>query len=164
MQLYVMRHAKSDWDNALPDFERPFSKRGQKNAPAMAEWLGENDYEPDAIVPSSAVRARSTANYVAEHFDNAPTFTEHDDLYLASLDAWLDHLVRATADRLLICGHNPGLDYLVEYLGGDQPRLTDDGKLMTTAAVAVFEIKGWENIAPDTVEFVTLMRPRELPT
>ena len=38
--LYVLRHAKSSWDDeSLSDFERPLNERGTKAAPFMGEGL-----------------------------------------------------------------------------------------------------------------------------
>lgn len=162
-ELLIMRHAKSDWSTGLDDFARPLSARGHRNAQRMAEWLEETDRQPDSILTSAADRASTTATYVAEQFVPAPTFTELSDLYLASAATWLEHLRGQSAQRLLICGHNPGLDDLVEYLAGDGvlELFNEDGKLMTTAAIAVFDVEDWTVIAPETTTLVELVRPRE---
>lgn len=160
-----MRHAKSDWSTGLDDYHRPLSKRGHRNAQRMADWLEETDRQPDAILTSAANRAETTAAYVGEHFGSAPSFSSVPDLYLASASRWLDHLQGEDAHRLLICGHNPGLDDLVEYLGGDSADadlFTVDGKLMTTAAIAVFSVDDWATIGSATSTLVELVRPKEL--
>ena len=163
-ELFVMRHAKSDWETGVDDFDRPLSKRGHKNAPKMARWLEDTDREPDAILTSAANRARTTAGYVATHFAlNAEDVIETPDLYLADVETWMDALVEQSADRLLICGHNPGLDYLVDYLSEEAATTTPDGKLMTTAAIAIFTVPQWRKLSPATCHFQELMRPRELP-
>lgn len=39
-KLYLIRHAKSSWkDISLDDLDRPLNKRGQKDAPFMAQLL-----------------------------------------------------------------------------------------------------------------------------
>ena len=39
-QLFVLRHAKSSWDNpGLEDHERPLAPRGQRACMVMAEHL-----------------------------------------------------------------------------------------------------------------------------
>ena len=163
-ELLVMRHAKSDWETGVGDFDRPLSKRGHKNAPQMAQWLAETGREPDAIFTSSANRARTTAEYVATHFGlDAGDIVETDELYLADAETWMDALVEQSTDRLLICGHNPGLDFLVDYLSQEAATVTLDGKLMTTAAIAVFTMDDWPSLTPATCHFEELMRPRELP-
>ena len=69
---------------------------------------------------------------------------------------------------VLICGHNPGLDDLVGFLSNEAAELTADGKLMTTAAIAVFSIdqsnsiNTWSSISPDNCTLIELMRPRDL--
>ena len=164
-ELLVMRHAKSDWSTQLPDFDRPLSKRGHRDAPRMAEWLADNDLAPDAIITSAANRALTTARYVADHFGFAETDVEvQEELYLASADTWLETLHEQVGDhRLLICGHNPGLDALVEFLSADAPGYTTDDKLMTTAAVAVLAVESWSALGARSAALVELVRPTELP-
>ncbi|MCS5544220.1 MAG: histidine phosphatase family protein, partial [SAR86 cluster bacterium] len=37
LKLFLVRHAKSSWDETqLDDCDRPLSKRGKRNAPKMA--------------------------------------------------------------------------------------------------------------------------------
>ncbi|MBC7912920.1 MAG: histidine phosphatase family protein, partial [Pyrinomonadaceae bacterium] len=68
-QLLLVRHAKSDWNNSdLTDFERPLNKRGQKDAPEMAERLLHQHIIPQLIVSSPAVRALTTAEHFADAF------------------------------------------------------------------------------------------------
>ncbi|HRG10817.1 MAG TPA: histidine phosphatase family protein, partial [Cyclobacteriaceae bacterium] len=55
--LYLIRHAKSSWDNPkLEDFDRPLNKRGQKDAPRMAKRLKEKRITPDIMLSSPAER------------------------------------------------------------------------------------------------------------
>lgn len=163
-ELLVMRHAKSDWGTGLPDFERPLSRRGHEDAPRMAQWLEDEGLVPDAVLSSPATRARTTAQYVVEHFALAEgVVDELPELYHAEANTWIDVLQRlANPGRLLVCGHNPGLDDLVEYLAAEGAELTDGGKLMTTAAIAVFAVDDWSAVSPETAHLVKIMRPREL--
>ena len=65
--LLVLRHAKSSWnDPALDDHERPLNKRGRRDAPRMGELVREYGLIPDVVISSDAVRARLTAEAVAE--------------------------------------------------------------------------------------------------
>ena len=168
-ELLVMRHGKSDWGTGLPDFERPLSKRGHKNAMAMAEWLDDTDREPDEIITSAANRTFTTAAHVAAHFKlDEQILDARPDLYLAGAHEWIEAVAACSAERVLICGHNPGLDDLVGFLSNEAAELTADGKLMTTAAIAVFSIdqsnsiNTWSSISPDNCTLIELMRPRDL--
>lgn len=164
VELLVMRHAKSAWDtSAASDFDRPLAKRGQRDRTTMTEWLVEHELAPELIVSSSALRTRMTVAPIVERFDVPVAFD--DDLYGASADAWFAGL-RAQADelpdRVLICGHNPGLDELVASVCLEPLPLTDSGKLMTTAAIAHLALPGgWATAGRDAARLVQLVRPRD---
>ena len=65
--LYLIRHAKSSWDDPFQnDFERPLNSRGRSDAPRMARRLKEKDIHPDLMLSSPAERALSTCKIMAE--------------------------------------------------------------------------------------------------
>ncbi|NOX29840.1 MAG: histidine phosphatase family protein [Actinobacteria bacterium] len=165
VELLIMRHAKSDWGSpSLADFDRPLSRRGERAADTMTVWLDSHDLEPDRVVSSAALRARTTAECVVTHFAiDAASFEIREDLYLGSATTWFDAVREQTEPRVLICGHNPGFDDLVKYLSADSATRTADGKLMTTAAIAHFSFDcTWPDIVPDESSLVSLTRPAEL--
>lgn len=165
--LYLMRHAKSDWHSAAQaDFERPLNPRGNRDAVRMGQWLEAQGLRPQVLLASPAQRARQTALAVADTLgtkDNEVVFNQ--DLYLADR-ATLLHILRtipAATDSVLLVAHNPGLDDLVEWLAPEPPPLSESGKLMTTAAIAMFELPGgWANLQRGRVTLQQLLRPREL--
>ena len=66
LQLTLIRHAKSSWDNpALSDFDRPLNKRGMKNAPLMGKIINKRGLAFEQIVTSPALRAITTAHLIA---------------------------------------------------------------------------------------------------
>jgi len=159
--LLVLRHAKSSWnDPALDDHERPLNKRGRRDAPRMGELVGECGLIPDVIISSDAVRARLTAAAVAEAARYAGEILLDPHLYLASPADILSLLatVRANAGTVMIVGHNPGLEKLVEQLTGERQDLP-------TAALAQIglPIDQWRDLKPSTRgTLVGLWRPQEL--
>jgi phosphohistidine phosphatase len=159
--LSILRHAKSSWkDSTLDDHDRPLNKRGARDAPRMAELIREQGLVPDAILSSTARRARETALAVAEAagFPDEVRFAR--DLYGASPDTWvrvLRDLPDSTAHTLIV-GHNPALEELVALLLGET-------HLMPTAALAVVElpIESWRQLEPvPRGSLRALWRPREL--
>jgi phosphohistidine phosphatase len=164
VELLVMRHAKSDWSLGLPDFQRPLNGRGVAAADQMADWLVEASLRPDQIISSSAERARATALAVVYGCGVDRAQVEFEDrLYGADASTWITRLRSERAQRILICGHNPGLDDLVDYLAAVPPSLSSSGKLMTTAAVAHFRFDdGWDSLTGGGGDLVSLVRPREL--
>src|SRR4029450_11617432 len=83
--LLVLRHAKSSWnDPALDDHERPLNKRGRRDAPRMGELVREYGLIPDIVISSDAVRARLTAEAVAEAARYTGEIMLDQHLYMAS--------------------------------------------------------------------------------
>ncbi len=165
-RLLILRHAKSDRDgDAAQDFDRPLSNRGHRDAPRTGAWLKTQGLKPDLILSSPAARARETAIAIADALGLARRDVVEDErLYLASLDTLLEVLAATPVKTgaVLLVGHNPGLDALVEYLAADPPARTAAGKLMTTAAVAWFETDDpWRKLEPGGGRLVALMRPKE---
>ena len=164
-ELLIMRHGKSDWSTDEPDFSRPLAERGHRDSERMARWIADEGLEPELVVTSPAARAAATARYVIDRLaiDDSRVLSSAE-LYLGSLCAWLEALDGRTERRILVCGHNPGLDDLVTYLASSAPPRTSEGKLMTTAAIARFEFKDdWDALGKGSGRLVQLVRARELP-
>lgn len=163
-EALIMRHGKSDWATDEPDFTRPLAARGERDARRMAAWLVERGLEPDRVITSTATRAHATAQAVINAFDiDGSRVDARDSLYLANAWTWLEALEDGPQGRVLLCGHNPGLDDLVEYLSAEPITRTHDGKLMTTAAIAHFAFdEEWSGVGRASGHLLSLVRPREL--
>lgn len=118
--LTLVRHAKSSWkDPALPDFERPLNKRGQRDAPAMAERMAGLEPRPDWLVSSPARRARETAEIVAAGIGYAAADISYDPRIYESSARGLIELIRGFDDayaHVVLFGHNPAITELAEIL------------------------------------------------
>lgn len=139
--LLILRHAKSDWGNSrLSDHDRPLNDRGQFDAPRMGAWLRRQKLVPQLIISSTAVRARTTAELVAQACDFPGELRTERKLYLAGPPDYIELLneVPDSYERVMVVGHNPGLEELVFVL-------TDVQRPLTTANVAVVElpIESW---------------------
>jgi phosphohistidine phosphatase len=159
--LLVLRHAKSSWsDPALDDHERPLSTRGRRDGPRMGELVREHGLIPDVVISSDAVRARLTAEAVAETARYAGQILLDRRLYMAS-PADIRSLLRRVPDKaetVMIVGHNPGLEDLVALLTGERQDLP-------TAALAqiVLPIDQWRDLTRSTRgTLVGHWRPKEL--
>ena len=164
--LILMRHGKSDWpENLRRDFDRPLAARGEKDAPRMGKWLRKNGLVPDQMVSSPALRARATAELVAEKLRiPGKRITLDERIYEADLRQLLDVIAAhgADSDALLLIGHNPGLEELLAYLAQAPAPEDERGRVMTTAAVAVLEFKGSIGVRPRCARLRQLIRPRDL--
>ena len=164
-QLYILRHAKSDWAADVPnDFQRPLSDRGIRNARKMGKWMAEQGLIPELVVSSPALRAWQTATLACNGLGINETRIVFDaDLYLADLDALLRTINNFPdqAKSAMLVGHNPGLDQLVMFLANDDVPSSPDGKVMATATVAQFAIEGdWSSVVEGTAQLVQLYRAR----
>ncbi len=139
-----MRHAKSDWQNpATSDFDRPLNKRGRRAAKEVGVVLKSLVVPPDRVVCSPALRARQTIERVFPQTGWRLDRLQFDqDLYLAPLARLIEigEKHAATNDSLMLVGHNPGLEDFLKYLCGSDIERTGNGKLFTTANVAIVEL------------------------
>jgi phosphohistidine phosphatase len=166
--LYLLRHAKSSWDEpALPDFQRPLAERGRKAAPQMGDYLESEGLTPDAVLCSGARRAVETWQSIAPHFPDARVQID-DTLYMASPDAMLSWLQRLPDDvsSVLMVGHNPGFEELAQQLAGDGKKkaLKRIRKKYPTAALAViqFQTDDWAGIGSASGYLERFVRPKDL--
>ncbi len=159
--LLILRHAKSSWKQpGLADHDRPLNRRGNRDAPRVGRLLRRQALTPDLIVSSTAERARVTAAQVAEGAGYGGPVELDRQLYLADPEAIVD-VVRGLggeASRVLVVGHNPGLQELVA-------RLTGKDEVLPTAALAQIElpIAGWAELRTSSRgRLAALWRPKEL--
>ena len=159
--LLILRHAKSSWKKpGLADHDRPLNKRGKRDAPRMGQLLEEQGLVPDLIITSPARRARLTAEIAAENSGYQGEIRLEPSFYMGDREAYLDAL-RQLADEIhtvMVVGHNPGLEELLEELVMEPERLP-------TAALARVDlpVQSWQELDDEVVgELVNLWRPREL--
>ena len=166
-ELLILRHAKSAWDTDAPsDFERPLSKRGRRDAPRVGRFLHEQGLLPDYVVSSPAERAKQTVIGVCGPLGFEPQQINWDSrIYHGYAGSLLNVLNNCPNDskRVLIAGHNPGLEVLLQNLCNHEIPMPADYKLMPTAAVAHLEISsGWENLEGGLARLISLTRARSL--
>jgi phosphohistidine phosphatase len=157
--LLVLRHAKSSWkDDSLPDHDRPLNKRGKQDAPLVGRLIRKKDLAPDLILCSTARRARATVDLVVEESGYQGDIEYCPELYAAEPEAYIEALaiLPNKHNRIMVVGHNPGLEQLLEELTGEYQSLP-------TAALAqvILPIENWAEITnqPDC-KLVDIWRPR----
>jgi phosphohistidine phosphatase len=122
----------------------------------------QRDGAPGAIISSPAARAVETAVLVAEACEYEGEIVLEPELYGGYTDDYLEVLRRVDddADRVLVVGHNPGLEELWLDLTG-QPR-----RLPTAALGEVrLELDRWCDLGASTPgHAVGLWAPEEMAT
>ncbi len=142
--LLILRHAKSSWKDAdLPDHDRPLKKRGQRAATQMGRQLAEKALTPQLILSSTALRAHETAELFAAACGYTGEIVLRADFYAAAPPAYLAALreLDDAYQRVMVVGHNPGLESLIAVLTGQT-------ELLPTAALAHVElpIEAWKGL------------------
>jgi phosphohistidine phosphatase len=154
--LYLLRHAKSSWDDlGLADHDRPLAPRGRHAAELMAAHLKSERMEPQLVLCSSARRTRETLERVAPGGE----VSIEAGLYGATHGAIVERLrgVPETVGSVMVIGHNPAMQSLVLDLTG-----TD--RKFPTGALATIEFDGpWNGLAAGGGRLADFVRPKALP-
>lgn len=159
--LLILRHAKSSWkDSSINDHERELNQRGRCNAPRMGQLLRDEGLVPDIILSSTATRARETTEAVVDTSGFNGELQFSSAFYLATADVWIEAIVRLSEEykRVMIVGHNPGLEILVEQLTG-----CEESFPTATLAYIQLEVDHWTELSGQPIaHLVELWRPKEL--
>ncbi|HEY5981426.1 MAG TPA: histidine phosphatase family protein [Microlunatus sp.] len=164
--LYLLRHAKSSWDEPLRDHERPLDSRGVRDARAAGRLLAGQNWRPDLVLCSTAVRTRETWQHAVDAGADAAEVRFVDAIYEASAVGLLG-LVQATEEvvgSLMLIGHGPGLPGLAEGLGA-RPEPRDAWARMDekypTAGLTVLRLPcPWADAAAGEAELMAFEVPR----
>lgn len=159
--LYLVRHAKSSWkDVSLRDFDRPLNKRGYADAPFMAEILQKLMVKVDAIVSSSALRTRTTAELIAPYLGFPMKNITYDERIYESSDRNLLKILREmpnSINNLILIGHNPSLTSLANLLADSYVY-----NIPTTGIYAIkFDCNTWEEVGNVKGEFLFFEYPKK---
>lgn len=167
--LYLLRHAKSSWDDPdLDDFERPLNKRGRKSAKAMAAYFRTSGLAPGLVLCSSAKRTRETLKHLMPVLGPVPVQFDRR-IYEASYQTLLLCLadLPSEAESVLLVGHNPGLERLALYLMSDHGHGPGAARLQDkypTGSLAVLSAPAsdWGDLKVGSCRLDDFVRPADL--
>lgn len=166
-ELLLLRHGKAGWGEGIVDFHRPLKDRGKRDAQRVGVWLAQQSLLPDLVLSSPAERAVVTAQKCCKAMGIYAKHIQTDErIYLAKLDDLLAVLadIRVDARRVLLVGHNPGLEYTVNHLAQEPIECPKDGNLMPTATLARFELSSnWNELKKRYAKLLQLIRATDLP-
>lgn len=161
--LYLIRHAKSEWDFAgITDFDRPLSTRGHHDAPKMAELFKSICPKVDLILSSNAQRAFSTAQYFAKSLKIDETEIVRKNLLYHATENTISATIQKIDNKhntVCLFGHNPELSdlaatFLREYLFAEIP----------TCGIVKLTLNdnNWENFNSKNVTLEKYWFPKEI--
>ncbi len=167
-QLFVLRHAKSSWDDPrLDDHDRPLAPRGQRATQVLRAHIRAHAIEPSLVLCSTATRTRETLAGVAPPGEALI----EPALYGANAGTIVErlHVVPAQTEAVMVIGHNPAMQILVLRLVGKRGASSNDENLASverkfpTGALATltFECE-WSELAAGAARLTALVRPKDL--
>ncbi|MBA2719914.1 MAG: histidine phosphatase family protein [Chloroflexi bacterium] len=138
LQLFLLRHADAGdpekW--AGDDAARPLSDKGERQSERLGAFLAEVGFRPDAIISSPKVRAKRTAEIVAEAIGLGVRIDER--LGGACDPETMDAILADAGSprRPVLVGHDPDFSELLGYLAGT------DALSMKKGAFARLDVRG----------------------
>jgi phosphohistidine phosphatase len=161
--LLLLRHAKSAYPAGVADHDRPLAQRGVREAGLAGDWLRGNSPTVDAVLCSTATRARETLARTA--IDAPVRYTE--GLYDATPGAVVDEIneVGDEVSTLLVVGHEPAMSAVAVGLAGaegtDNAAAERISSKFPTSAIAVLRVEcRWKDLELGGAALVDFHVPR----
>jgi phosphohistidine phosphatase len=160
--VYIVRHAKSSWENPLlPDDQRPLLEKGKKRTKKIIDFLLRQDVSVDLMISSHAVRALETAKILA-HALRYPKENIRIDSRIYSTDGngLFDEFndLPEKSSSVMIIGHNPALtDFVNSFLDAKIDHLPTSGVFSIT-----FRTERWEEVSNSEFTINFLIFPKIL--
>ncbi|UXP32372.1 histidine phosphatase family protein [Reichenbachiella agarivorans] len=160
-ELFLIRHAEADANNFdIRDIDRSLTPEGEIVASKVGRFMKMNEYKPEAILVSSALRTRQTAGFMVEQIDFDPSkIQEMEELYEASTRILLRVVneINPALKSVAIVAHNPAISFLAEYLTGDII-----GNVSPAGIIHLRYEGEWSAFSQNVVEFVAYTSPKEI--
>lgn len=145
-ELILLRHAHAEHaTTGQADIDRPLSAEGLAETEAAGRWLGEHKMVPDRVLCSPARRTRETLEgvlgmigYVEQRIQEGIYEAQPGDL-ITLADNHPD------VGRLMLVGHNPGLELLTALLYSGR---STDHRGMPPGSIAVLSIPDGARLEP----------------
>ncbi len=161
INLYLIRHGKSDWDADYgKDYDRPLNRRGTRDAGKIGTYLKRASVNPDRILCSSAVRTRQTLELMKEEAGWRSEVIIDESLYLADPDYVMTLIASQPSEvrTLVVIGHQP-------FTGQVASRFLDGRHLEVPTACVIgmeFDAERWSDVMNDHGRLLMHVLPRRL--
>jgi phosphohistidine phosphatase len=166
-ELLVYRHGHAKKDDVDNDLKRELRDKGKRNAQRMGIWLARNDKLPDLVIASPATRAKRTAEKTCKTAGISGDVVKTDArIYQAGVPELLQVLreLKDSYQRVLLVGHNPSLEMLLDYLCWNKVPRRDRGGILSPASLASLKLDvSWRQLEKATAELEQLVYPQTLP-
>jgi phosphohistidine phosphatase len=160
--LILVRHGKAEKrEGAEGDIARPLVTSGKNDALKIAGFLKNESYFPNIILSSNAVRARETAEIMAEVLcTGTGKLRVENRLYYSTARTILNFICEAggDCDIILLVAHNPGISDLVRGLSSGRELFMETSQ----AAIFRYKIDHWHQLGDKEADVFKSVRPDSL--
>jgi len=143
--LYLIRNAKSDWnDIGASDFERGITKKGKKDMETMSSYLFLKNVIPDIILSSCSLRAQQTTDILVDKLNYSDKVEYLQELYYTPTQTLFELIAMQDAayETVFVVGHNPQLTDIANLLIDEHI-----SKIPSSGIVSInFDIQEWSEI------------------
>ncbi|MEL7542503.1 MAG: histidine phosphatase family protein [Pseudomonadota bacterium] len=168
LQLYLLRHAKSDWSaDYKRDETRPLNSRGIAAALRVGVFMKQRSIVPNRVLCSPAKRSRETLKLLRQSWKDKPAISVLPELYLQGHEAIIDAIrdEGGKARRLLVTTHNPDIaDTTLALIAKSQRKTSETIGKFPTAALACLAcpIERWRDLEPRSSTLIAFIRAKEI--
>lgn len=164
-RLVLLRHAKAEHPDGMPDHDRPLALQGRRQCARVGAALVAEGVVPDLVWCSSSVRTRQTWELVRQAAGVEPPVTYLDEVYEAGVRSLLALVATAPDDvgTLVVVGHEPTMSHAAATLAGPGSEESAVARVQVgvpTASWSWIELDGpWATLEPRTGRLVRLVTP-----
>jgi phosphohistidine phosphatase len=167
--VYLLRHAKSSWDQPyLDDYQRPLAPRGLNAAPRLGRYMSKEKLIPERVLCSGARRAQETWDLVSDALEVTVPVNVLPEIYHGSTGTLkgLIHGLPDSEDSVLLVGHNPTFhDFALSLAGsGEEEAIQRLRFKYPTGSLAIldFGVQEWREVREGTGHLRDFIRPKGL--
>ncbi|MEP7016595.1 MAG: histidine phosphatase family protein [Actinomycetota bacterium] len=167
--LLLLRHAKAQHGEGMPDHDRELAPRGRDDSRAVGRWLSDPSraLAPDLVICSTSERTRQTLVGLWAGGLSPSEVLFDERVYDAGANGLLDVLLEVpdSVMTVLMIGHAPGIPMLAKALAlngaGSTDALERLSKGFPTSALAILWLEGgWAALSAGTAHLREYVVPR----
>lgn len=160
--LYILRHAKSSWDEVgLNDIDRPLTREGVNDSYHKAKILKSKMVSINVLITSPAFRALNTAVIIAKKIGlPLDKLIINEKIYNSGIKSILKVLkgLNKKVSCAMLVGHNPEITELSNYFSKTKI------KKIPTCGLVCIEFRSFESMkyGKGTVKYVDFSKSKKL--
>jgi phosphohistidine phosphatase len=155
-KIFIIRHAKAEYNSNIDDHERCLTDKGIRDCAKVAGFLHTKKASPELILCSSAKRTQDTIKHILSSLSREIKINISDALYRAGVDEIISEIsaVNDNISQIMIVCHNPGIHDFCNHFAkhGNTEDIIRLKTGVTPASIALFtfnDITSWGDISDD---------------